>query len=126
MNYEQIWQQAYKYGESKYHTATNAKKHAFANSVAYLVTGASGGAGPFLREHAVTWSLLGDGERKGIWHFPDGRIPSAGEWEFEKACQFAESICFSEKLPAICKVISQNEYYFDDDHNDLMQLAQMA
>jgi hypothetical protein len=98
-------------------------KSAFANSVAYLVTGASGGyGGPSLREHLCSWSLSGlNGRNEGIIQFPDGTLPPAGNWGFEEAIKFCEALCFEpaaihrEKLLQIMEV----EHCFDDDPLDL-------
>lgn len=127
-NFEDILVTAMNWGKTNYPNASTAHHCAFANSVAYLVTGASGGyGGPSLREHAVSWSLAGDGDinTEGITLiYPDARIPHPGTWEFEKACEYCAPICFGV-LPAICKRISQNEHYFDDDPADLALLESM-
>jgi hypothetical protein len=56
--------------------------------------------------------------------FPDGSMTPAGEWEFDAACGHAAVICFGE-LPPIAKVISQQEFCFDDDPADMDALAEM-
>lgn len=131
MDYNSILEQAHTYGQNNFQNASPQHLAAFANSVAYLVTGASGGyGGPSMREHAVSWSLAGDGDNTLIntnlgpltMQTPDGRLPRAGNWKFDKACEFAAPICFNEVLPAICKKIEKQEHCFDDDPNDLRQL----
>ena len=126
MDYSEILENALKWGQEK-HPESNQHRHAaFANSVAYLVTGASGGyGGPSIREHAVSWSLAGDGAVAGGLLFPDGRVPRAGTWEFKKACAFAEPIVYG-KLPAIARRIADEEHCFDDDPADLEELRGKA
>lgn len=130
MDYTKILEKARKWGESKHPESSSHRHAAFANSVAYLVTGASGGyGGPSIREHAVSWALAGDGTNTPIdtnlggltIQVPDGRLPRAGEWSFERACQFAEPICYGQ-LPAIAARIQQEEHCFDDDPADLEEL----
>lgn len=129
---EKVLYQAKAYGEQRHPDASNYKHCAFANSVIYLMTGASGGfGGPSLREHCVTWSLAGDGLNvpvntsigRLVIQSSDGRLPRAGskEWTFEKACEFAEPICYGI-LPAIAKKISYCEPHFNDDPEDLAAL----
>jgi hypothetical protein len=128
--YEKISQKAYQIGKQKYPGCHPNRHAAFANSVAYLVTGFSGGAlGPSMREHAVSWALVGDGDRRQMETFlgettvvfPDSRITSAGAWSFENACNFAEPIIFGT-LHEICKIIVKQEYCFDDDPADLEKM----
>jgi hypothetical protein len=115
-------QQALEVG-MRQHPNSNSHRHsAFANSVAYLVSGFSGGyGGPSIREHAVSWALTGDGDRVGNIQIPDGRIKRAGEWNFEEACSFAEPIVYGI-LPAIAAQIIKTEYCFDDDPEDIAAL----
>lgn len=128
MDFEQILKNALAWGRESHPGAHGSRHAAFANSVAYLTTGASGGyGGPTLREHAVSWSLTGDGvvdtESFAIpIHRPDGRIPRAGEWDYEAAIAFCDPICYGA-LPAICKKIATVEYFFDDDPEDLKSLG---
>lgn len=125
-----VLEQAMNWGKEKYPNASENHHAAFANSVQYLVDGVSGGyGGPSIREHAVSWSLAGDGSNISMQtnlgaltvQFPDGRLPMAGEWEFEKACEFAAPICFGQ-LPAIATRIYQEEYCFDDDPADIEEI----
>lgn len=103
-----------------------AHKCAFANSVQYLVSGWSGGyGGPSLREHLVSWALSGpNGRNEGMIQFPDGSLPSAGEWEYEKAIAFCAPLCFepAEKYREKLLQIMEVEHHFDDDPVDLKAL----
>jgi hypothetical protein len=125
-NFDEIIKMAFDWGKVNYPNSNIYRYEAFASSVAYLVTGASGGSGPSVRTHAVSWSLAGDGYNvpaqtsMGVLtlQFPDGRLPLAGEWEFNKACEFASPICFGE-LPKIAFRIYQEEHCFDDDPEDV-------
>lgn len=129
--YEKTFRAAKKWSRKHYPETNNYRRAAFANSVVYLVTGASVsfGGGPSIREHIVSWSLVGDGVRSTIQTElgeltllnPDGRIPGPGEWEFEAACEYAAPICFG-RLPAIAKTVYAQEHCFDDDPEDLAEL----
>lgn len=122
------WASANKPGGSMSHKA------AFANSVAYLCSGWSGGyGGPSLREHLCSWALAGDeglnetASLNGLAitvQYPDGRLPRAGHWEFEKAVKFCEPLCFepAQRYLKILVQISEREYCFDDDPADLEAL----
>ena len=122
--FDEYLENALKLGRDKYPEAHHSRHSAFANSVTYLLTGASGGyGGPSMREHAVSWSLSGDGYQefirtnggvKIVMQFPDGRIKMPGEWEYAEDCAFAEPICYG-KLPLICKKIYILEHCFNDD-----------
>jgi len=100
-------------------------KAAFANSVAYLVTGMSGGyGGPSLREHLVSWSLgtpgtIGIGGQAMTTITP-GNLPLPGSWSFEAAVAHAAPLCFdpAEKYLLLIQ-IQEREYCFDDDPEDL-------
>lgn len=131
MQVSQILARAKDWGQKKYPNAAVQRHAAFANSVCYLVTGLSGGyGGPSIREHAVSWSLIGDGSRAIAQTnlgnltvlFPDGRLPMPGHWDFNRACQFAETIVYGQ-LPAIAKAIIEQEHCFDDDPEDLKLLG---
>jgi len=127
--FDEYLENALKLGKNKYPEAHRARHASFANSVTYLVTGASGGyGGPSMREHAVSWALSGDGYQEAggglVLQFPDGRIKMAGEWEYEEACAFAEPICYGI-LPKICKKIYELQYCCDDDPEDIKTLNNM-
>ena len=117
-----ILESALNWGKEKYPKASNYHHSAFANSVNYLVSGWSGGyGGPSMREHAVSWSLAGDGYNLDRLQFPDGRLKRAGQWSFDEALSFCEPICYGS-LPSICKRIAVEEYCFNDDPEDLAEL----
>ncbi|AOX04729.1 hypothetical protein BJP34_35715 (plasmid) [Moorena producens PAL-8-15-08-1] len=130
MDYTEILKKALDWGQEN-HPESNLYRHAaFANSVAYLVTGGSGGyGGPSIREHCVSHALAGDGfnvptdTNIGVMtvQFPDGRLPRGGEWSFQKACEFAEPICYGI-LPAIAVKVYQTEYCSNDDPEDLKEI----
>lgn len=112
MEYSEILQNMLKYGQKKYLDAHLSRHAAFANSVAYLVTGMSGGyGGPSIREHCVTWLAIK--ERK-----------MAGTWSVDDASKFAEPICYGE-LPLIALQVYQNESCFDGDPADLERLGKV-
>lgn len=101
---------------------------AFANSVAYLVTGASGGyGGPSCREHAVTHSALlqGGGQQTtavGLNAFapgPDTVMP--GQWDYEDAIAFAEPICYGG-MTDLHHQCYRTEHCFDDAPEDIETL----
>lgn len=103
--YSLVLDRALRWAEARYPLASRYRQAAFANAVAYLCTGVSGGyGGPSVREHCVSW-LAG------------GRH----DWSFEAACQFAEPVCFGP-LPAIARQVWQVESCFDDDPEDLALL----
>ena len=114
--------------------ASLAHKAAFANSVAYLCSGMSGGyGGPSLREHLCSWSLAGDeginetASLNGLAvtiQYPDGRLPRAGDWEFEAAVEFCAPLCFepAQKYLKTLLQISEREHCFDDDPLDIEAL----
>jgi len=113
MDYSEILENLLEYGQKKYPNAHSSRHAAFANSVAYLVTGMSGGyGGPSIREHSVTWLAIADKKRM------------AGEWLINEATAFAEPICYGE-LSAIASRIYQNESCFDDDPADLQALGKV-
>lgn len=128
MEYDQILEQAMEVAKTKsdnpYHCG------AFANSVAYLVTGWSGGyGGPSIREHLCSHFLAGDGENVfsqelGLTvQYPDGRYPQPGSWSFDRAVGFCSPICFGKLSRYALKVVTM-EYYFDDDPEDLIKISQ--
>lgn len=114
--------------------ATMQHKAAFANSVAYLCSGSSGGyGGPSIREHLCSWALAGDeglnetASLNGLAvtvQYPDGRLPRPGHWKFEEAVKFCAPFCFepAEKYIKTLLQIVEREYCFDDDPADLEAL----
>jgi hypothetical protein len=127
-----ILESAKEWGEQKYPQDSTAHHCAFANSVAYLVTGWSGGyGGPSLREHTVSYALAGAGSnlpaRTNIGTFtiqyPDGKLPHAGDWSYSKALAFAEPIVYCPITRQHFTVWRTEENCFDDDPKDLEAIA---
>lgn len=122
---------AIKIGKASNPAAPEQHHQAFQNSVAYLVTGLSGGSfGPSVREHSVSWMLAGSrGKHEKLQTdlgaitllYPDGTMPAAGQWGFEKAVEFASSLCYGQLAP-IHFLCYENEPCFDDAPEDLFQL----
>lgn len=125
---------AMEWANVNYPAASVQHKAAFANSVAYLITGASGGyGGPSLREHLVSWSLAGstgdvgtisvNGEAIAFLK-PDGSLTAPGQWDFDTAIAHCEPLCFDppEKHKSALIKIQEREYCFDDDPEDLKAL----
>lgn len=109
--------------KSPYHRA------AFANSVAYLVTGWSGGfGGPSIREHLCSHAVMG---KEGFMEvidgfpvlFPDGTLPHPSKWGTNEAISFCSPICFGELSRYALKIV-EVEYCFDDDPKDLKQISE--
>jgi hypothetical protein len=125
------WKKAEQWSKKHYPQASPYHRSAFANSVAYFVTGISGGSGPSVREHISSWALSGDGYQEQLEtnlgnltvQYPDGRITPAGKWKFAAACSFCAPICFGP-LPAIAKKVYKMEHCFDDDPEDLKLLEE--
>jgi hypothetical protein len=133
-DYDKALQDARSFAVERYPEAAPQRHAAFANSVAYLVTGFSGGfGGPSLREHLVSWKLAGPQGRNapietnmGIMNaqWPDGTLPQSGHWQFDAACQFAEPLVFgpaSDHRKSL-EEIALWEHCFDDDPQDLAAL----
>jgi hypothetical protein len=107
--YNAVLEQAREHAEREHPEASAQHRAAFANSVAYLVTGWSGGyGGPSVREHAVSHAAAG--------------IKPAGEWGMDEACRFAEPLVFGE-LTALHRQVAAVEHCFDDDPADVAALA---
>ncbi|MEM9214029.1 MAG: hypothetical protein AAGD25_06745 [Cyanobacteria bacterium P01_F01_bin.150] len=131
MNHEAL-AKARQWGQQQYPRSPIQHHAAFANSVAYMVTGASGGyGGASVREHAVSHAvgLHGGGERttvQGLNAFipGSGHIP-AGQWGFEEACQFARSICYGE-LTDLHFFCYRSENCFDDAAEDIEALKKYS
>lgn len=131
----QVYNKAIEYANKHYPQASQSHKTSFAYSVAYYVTGIFAGS-PTIREHLCSWMLAGDGDISTIETsvngsnyqpmtiiFPDGRLPRAGDWKFDRAVEVCSSICFGQLSRLALKVVVQ-EYYFDDDPNDLALIKQ--
>ena len=110
MNYKSVLDSALELGKN-HHTGRSIALHAaFANSVAYLVTGMSGGyGGPSVREHLVSHYALA--------HYRPGK------WDFPSACSFAEGIVYGELPLDDAHRIAMQEYCFDDDPEDSRKLG---
>ena len=130
MELEQVLRKAINYAIAHHPDSSQQHRAAFANSVGYFVTGWSGGyGGPSIREHLCSHALVGDGENllrntrfgKITISFPDGRLPRAGEWEFDRAIAFCEPICFGQLSRHAIKIVV-TEHCFDDDPSDLEQI----
>lgn len=128
LEYEGILETALIDGQQRHPNAPAQYHAAFANSVAYLVTGASGGyGGPSCREHAVSHSALlqGGGKATTVGDMnafvpgPDTVMP--GKWSYESAIAFAEPLCFG-KLQDIHFQCYRSENCFDDAPSDVEAL----
>ena len=127
-----VWQEAHDWAIINHPTQSLYHRAAFANSVAHLVTGASGGSGPSLREHLCSWSLAGGGEISStalgdeaitVLH-PDRTLPMAGQWGVKDAIAHCAPLCFEpvEKYLKTLLQISEREHCFDDDPEDIIAL----
>jgi len=128
---DNILEQALEWAKKHHPNAPMAHQCAFANSVQYFCTGWSGGyGGPSVREHACSHALVGaNGKTAGVQTnvggltmlFPDGSLPTPGNWGFEAACKFAEPICLGTitRLHFDCY---RTENCFDDAPEDLLAL----
>ncbi len=105
--YDKILDEALAYGRTHASSGGKYRLSAFANSVAYLCTGMSGGyGGPSVREHAVSYSLGGN--------------PQAGDWEFKAACVHCFPLCFGGLNAQHLKVWKElKDLCFDDDPVDV-------
>ena len=110
MEYDEVLEKARKIVEERKPEAPAQKKAAFANSVAYLVTGWSGGyGGPSVREHAVPR------------YYP-------GRYSFEEAVELLlrdDGPIFGP-LTEIHRYCWENEHCFDDDPDDVKELEKMV
>ncbi len=104
-----VQKQAMKLVNDKRPNASGYKRAAFANSVAYLVTGASGGyGGPSVREHTAS-QMYGPG----------------GAYTFEEAVELLlsdEGPIFGP-LTDVHRFCWENEHCFDDDPEDKAELG---
>lgn len=114
MNHTEALEKAMEWASENHSADSLHHRCAFANSVAYLVTGWSGGfGGPSMREHLVSWSLalLGD-------------LPRSGDWDFDKAVTHAARYCFepAANYRRELLLILEGENCFDDDPEDIEYL----
>lgn len=118
----EVLKQAMEYALTHYPSESAQRRAAFANSVAYLVTGWSGGyGGPSVREHLVSWWVHNPSTIKfdhwSISHEPT--LPKPGEWKVEEAYLVCEAFCFRSLPKATSLRIAAIEQCFDDDPTDL-------
>ncbi len=115
---------ALEWAATNHPTASVQHRAAFANGVALLVTGESGGyGGPSIREHAIAWSL---GTSKAIAAgslsltvLAPSPSPAPGRWGFDEAVRHCEAIAFGELDPELARAIARTETCRDDDPDDL-------
>ena len=101
-NYDSILKRAYEYGKNQHPDAPAEHHAAFANSVAYAMTGASGGyGGPSMREHLAS--------RLVISKFGAG----ANRCTFEQATELLDDCCYG-KLTLQHALMLDDEHCFDD------------
>lgn len=104
----EVLEQAFAHAQATYPDASVFHHAAFANSVAYLVTGWRGGyGGPNIREHTVSHAAA--------------RVKPAGQWAYDDACAFAAPYCFGALTPYHA-VIAQREDCANDDPADVAAL----
>jgi hypothetical protein len=117
-----ILKQAIEYAIANYPSEETQRRAAFANSVAYLVTGWSGGyGGPSIREHLVSWWVHNPNSVKfDHWSLQhDVPLPKPGKWKIDEAILVCEAFCF-RSLPKVTSLrIAAIEQCFDDDPEDL-------
>jgi len=100
MDYDTVLNRAYELGKKRHPKAPEQHHAAFANSVAYAVTGSSGGfGGPSMREHWAT--RLASTARK------------RGEIDFDAAVELVEVACYGPLTVDIALALSR-EHCFDD------------
>ena len=103
--YEEVLERALNHARDKFKGFHPFRHAAFANGVAYLVTGWSGGyGGPSVREHAVSYA----GHDAGI----------VGAYDVEEAMKIAEPVVFGP-LGDAHRLAWRQEYCFQDDPEDL-------
>jgi hypothetical protein len=107
--FQQVLADALAWAKKKYAGASPQKLAAFANSVAYGMTGWAGGyGGPSVREH-VAGNML----RQKVLLTPN--------LSFEEACAEVEGLVFGPLTPAH-QAVFKREHTFDDDPADLEAL----
>jgi hypothetical protein len=111
MEYSQVLEHALAIGKEKHPDAPGAHHGAFANSVAYAVTGWSGGyGGPSMREH---WCSR-------LIH----RVATPGAVSFEKAVKVCEEACYGPLTAEIASMLP-NEHCFDDAHGEQEEASRL-
>ncbi|MGH3857231.1 MAG: hypothetical protein ACRDR6_27860, partial [Pseudonocardiaceae bacterium] len=107
--YDEVLNQARGLGEQR-HPAAGLEQHAaYANSVAYGVTGMSGGfGGPSMREHQCSRVISNQG--------------GAGTLTFDSAAELLDSLCYGPMTTDIARMRTE-ECCFDDSEADLKAAA---
>jgi len=104
---EEVLDEALNWGKSHYPEAPSHKHCAFANSVALLVTGWSGGfGGPSMREHYAARVALSHGTN--------------GTFSFEKAVKIVTDPCYGPLTLNHARMLAE-EACFDDDPQEVWQ-----
>lgn len=103
-NYDEVLRNALRVADEAHPDSHPYRRAAFANAVAAMLTGVSGGyGGPSVRENAVR--RLGQSTQ-----------------DFDEACKLAEPIVFGP-LTDLHRECWQQEYCFQDDPADLKELT---
>ena len=115
-NFYEIAQRARELAEERRPSESPQKRDAFANSVAYLVTGMAGGyGGPSVREHTACRQYGQKGQLNGHWPFEE-----------------AANLLLREDGPIFGPLTSfhrqcwREEHCFDDDPQDIVELEQKS
>ena len=111
-DYDVILKNAHELGRKRHKDAPPEHHDAFANAVACLVTGMSGGyGGPSMREHAVSYVAIEAGRRDGTF-------------SYDEAVKFAEPYCYGPMTHEIARML-EDEHCFDDSAEDLEQARRL-
>lgn len=111
MQYDEVLSQAMELGKKKHPNSLQHHHASFANSVAYLVTGMSGGyGGPSMREHQA--SRIGHAQ---------GQV---GAFDFDDAANSVENCCYGPLTMEHAEML-EVEYCFDDAPGEQDQSQQM-
>lgn len=108
--FEAVAQNAQKLGGVKLGENFNQAAQSFANSVTYLVTGASGGyGGPSIRDLTIGYAP---------------KPKPVGQFSFEEAVAFCEPLVFGPLTQLHLEVwAAESEISFDNDPADLVKLS---
>lgn len=111
-DYQKTLDQAMVRGREKHPEAPTQHHAAFANSVAYLVSGMSGGfGGPSMREHlASRIAMQGNG---------------SGNYSFETACAAVEVCCFGPITKEHANMLACGENCFNDADGEIEEAKQL-
>jgi len=129
-SFSALWQQGLDIAVSHF-PDNKIKQREFAACFVYLITGGFAGS-PTIREHLVSYSvgLQGDGVKEEdfpLFH-ADTRFKMAGSFLPDEATEFILPILKADlsqagKLRDLALTIWNNEYCFDHDPDDLLQLG---